>query len=378
MVYVIREVLCDLGIPKILIYANMSGSKGYHVEIFFEKEIHITQSEQLFNIVKNKIGELIDVFPEGEIERRPLPNQGMKLPLGIHRKTGNICWFVDIDDGCAPIKTQEYILTVDKVNNDIIETILEDHSYQKKPKSITKVKKKTISIPTRDLDTPTVEKAETLLRYGIQSPGTRHKSLVQLSYYYRHLGFHQEEIEDALTKWLIAQPKNMYKTPYKECQKEIKRMAISAMQKDFSFLEQSKTISFYSSEVEALFGSQNTPKPLSTYMALLIHHKRFSRKDGWFFMSYQQVSTATGHSPRTAFTHIKKLQENGSLEYYQNYDYYHDGVRPMHKPNLYKIWLPDFVKTDDKKLDFTLMDLSDYRKIKANLVRHYYFDLVGI
>lgn len=77
-----------------------SGSKGYHLWLFFEKFIPTTDTLNLAKVVIANCspppeGVSVEIFPKQE-KAADLGNL-IKLPLGIHKKTGNRCWFLNGD-----------------------------------------------------------------------------------------------------------------------------------------------------------------------------------------------------------------------------------------------------------------------------------------
>ncbi|MHB8066163.1 MAG: TOTE conflict system archaeo-eukaryotic primase domain-containing protein [Ruminiclostridium sp.] len=109
-VYKLVYTLQEIGIPDEYIYISLSGSKGYHVDIFFDKPVENSDVQKLYLMVMNS-AELL----QKEVELRPSETKtgttlGMKLPLGVNQKTGNICWFCDYE-GLKPIKDYDYVIT---------------------------------------------------------------------------------------------------------------------------------------------------------------------------------------------------------------------------------------------------------------------------
>ena len=72
------------GIDQQFIYVSNSGNKGYHVELFFDRAIQWRALEPFYLEVIEKLDKT-----KKEVELRPTAN-GLKLPLGVHRKTGNL------------------------------------------------------------------------------------------------------------------------------------------------------------------------------------------------------------------------------------------------------------------------------------------------
>src|SRR5699024_1347835 len=63
-----------------------------------------------------KVMSEIELPKNGEVEFRPSWNQGVKLPLGVHQRTGNRCWFVD-NRTLEPIESFDYIMSIEPMDS---------------------------------------------------------------------------------------------------------------------------------------------------------------------------------------------------------------------------------------------------------------------
>lgn len=114
---VINE-LASLGIPKDRVYVSFSGHKGYHVEVFFDR---VVDTNRLYNLYQHVITNG-NLNPR-KVEFRPTQKMAIKLPLSVHRTTGNICWFVD-PATLEPIEDAMYIAEIEQVHVDDISDAL--------------------------------------------------------------------------------------------------------------------------------------------------------------------------------------------------------------------------------------------------------------
>ncbi|RSK36612.1 TOTE conflict system archaeo-eukaryotic primase domain-containing protein [Bhargavaea beijingensis] len=123
LVLSLYKELNQIGISSKYIHTSWSGSKGYHVDIYFSDVIHVSRVKRLFDYMEFRLKRN---FPNFDIERilefRPSPTQGVKLPLGVNLANkdpnSNICWYVDVKDGLKPIRTLEYILNIEPIKRD--------------------------------------------------------------------------------------------------------------------------------------------------------------------------------------------------------------------------------------------------------------------
>lgn len=131
-----------LGLGPIL---EDSGNKGYHLWLFFEDFAPTKDILDLAKIISANCspppeGVSVEVFPKQE-KAADLGNL-IKLPLGIHKKTGNRCWFLNEDFtsvGRPSVEDQiEYLKSV-KIctHSDVLEII---HRNREKKKDQLKLK----------------------------------------------------------------------------------------------------------------------------------------------------------------------------------------------------------------------------------------------
>lgn len=97
--------LVGFGIPRKHIYVSTSGGKGYHVEVFFDTIVNTCSLKRLYRAVIQHTG----LNPK-KVEFRPTYTQGIKLPLSVHYKTGNIAWY--LDNNFEEIKCLDYIFDI--------------------------------------------------------------------------------------------------------------------------------------------------------------------------------------------------------------------------------------------------------------------------
>lgn len=60
------------------------------MELIFDKLVYTNRLYALYSMVISQAN-----LDPRKVEFRLLPGNAIKLPLSIHGKTGNVCWFVD-------------------------------------------------------------------------------------------------------------------------------------------------------------------------------------------------------------------------------------------------------------------------------------------
>lgn len=129
------------------------------------------------------------------MEFRPTNTTAIKLPLSIHAKTGNICWYVDRET-FAFIKSPEYILEICQIPvADIDRLDIPLHVGQQEFPSAQKGS--CSSDETRNLGTMLVEQ------------GTRHNMMRNIAVFERTHGKSREECEVILAQWLEQQDQSL-------------------------------------------------------------------------------------------------------------------------------------------------------------------------
>ena len=81
-------------------YAEDSGFRGYHVWVFFDSWIPVRYINQFTDCVQKELGEssdgiTVELFPNNARVRAGKHGQKIRLPLGVHIRTGNRSYFVD-------------------------------------------------------------------------------------------------------------------------------------------------------------------------------------------------------------------------------------------------------------------------------------------
>src|SRR5699024_1888135 len=111
---------------KDYITVSFSGSKGYHVELFFDEAIQWQALEPFYKEVLLKLGKT-----KKEIELRPTGN-GLKLPLSTHRKTDNLSLISRFNNNFTGLillnqeESVKYLLNVKRINLDEFKELVLD------------------------------------------------------------------------------------------------------------------------------------------------------------------------------------------------------------------------------------------------------------
>ena len=319
-VYKLVDSLQNLGISGKYIHISLSGSKGYHVEVFFDQPVYNTDVEKLYNIVFNEFDKS-KLKKYGKIELRPEITKtnsvlGVKLPLGINLKTNNVCWFCDYSKSLKPIKKYDYILSIEQMPKEILLNILEKENdipiTPKQQYDIEEIKEKhkpLLEYKNNIDEKFTIDKVLDLIHNGLQITGSRHNALFNIIKYYKYVGFSQEVAKDYAIQWMEQQDKTTYTTKWEAVILDINEIIEYVYSNNCSFVIKNIDINIIIEEITEIIKIKGKNNRLVLY-SLLIHSKRYATKNGIFYMSYAQMTQVTGIKSRTTLIKIiKELEE---------------------------------------------------------------------
>lgn len=352
--YKLADTLNKIGIKDF--YISNSGGKGYHVEIFIEDLIPVTTAQRFYNLVINKA----EVFGyDGEVEFRPTNKQGVKLPLGINQKyyrMGGYCSFCDIEDGLKE-KTEdenyEYFLNIRKIKREVINDILniEEDSLEQNNSTLKKKIQETEEVITKHNELPiynpteeySLDKINDIYVNGLKRQGTRNNACFNIAKFLKYHGCNKEETEKYLIDWMKKQDKRYYTTPLNEALKDIKGIVKRVYENDIPIIPKKEEVEVSFNEINEIIKKCPKKNQKLLLYSMLIHSKRFATKRGIFYMTYKQMSEATGLVEKTVRNQINQLEKLGVIEVVErnrnNYEFNRELNIPVSKPNKYKILL---------------------------------------
>lgn len=220
VVHKVIDTMVELGIPKEKIYVSDSGGKGYHVDIFFANSIYNWRAKELYELVIY-FGEL----DRRKVEYRPTKSQAIKLPLGVHQKTGNRCWFVDRDT-LVPIEDFNYIDRTEKIEVYRIEQIIKEGNLRRFYIMLEEAKN---SEQTEQSGSGKRYKKISPSNITIDVAGTRQQCMVKEALRLYRAGGEYPDIHKGLEAWLDAQDPAMYKDSWQECLRNIDNISAWVM-----------------------------------------------------------------------------------------------------------------------------------------------------
>jgi hypothetical protein len=316
------------------INVSLSGSKGYHVEVFFDEVVSFKQIEYLYDLVLEELYYSTDYNSlkvtndnnmtleqlKQKIELRPKSNIGVKLPLSIHQVTKNVCYYCD-NISIDPIRDINHIFSIQKCPREYIEYAIEKgnefrHDRESINRFNTEVKEKVKPAKSQRLYTSeeyTVEYIEDLIDNGLKIQGSRHNSLMKIARYYYHLGLASEDNEKELYNWMQWQNEKYYNSSEIEWRNDIKSILEYVYENARGITGIVRDVTINKIEMIEILKHSARKKKLLFY-ALIIHSKRYSINNGEFYMTYEQIYESTGLADDTITKYIKELLDEGEIE----------------------------------------------------------------
>lgn len=319
----------QFGIPRNFVHVSTSGGKGYHVEVFFDDIVYTNKLAILYDyvIISGKLD-------ARKVEFRPTHTQSIKLPLSVHYKTGNVCWFLN-PSSFEPYPSSDYIFGIEKfprgrfnelvtncgLRNSITETnnpVLERITNSDAPK-------------TKEI-TPEIEALISSSSYPrITAQGQRHFLMRSIAINNRVRGMSQEDSYKALEAWWYDQNKDHTNTPTKEALDD----AASLVRWTFSdaFVPPTRNRKLVIDEDLLSFVLAQKLR-ITRKIAFLL--ACFSSAYGSLKMSHVRIAEYVGCSELSAYNTLCRMAEDGWIDIIRSGRVFRDGnFRQL--PNTYKI-----------------------------------------
>ncbi len=293
------DCLEAFGFPRDQIYVSFSGGKGYHVEIFFDNLVATEQLAQMYRWVVTK-----GAFDPHKVEFRPTNTMAIKLPLSIHARTGNMCWYVNRET-LAPIERAEYIMEIEPIPASMLPQLIAANIRDETPYEILPVAASTkekgggkSSEQTRNLGTTLMEE------------GTRHNIMRNIAVHARHQGITEDQCRQRLLTWYDEQDKTHIRSTPEVVLADIEEL-ISWVYSDrfelnYAYPKSEVTISETDSR---LILSQRSRSARRIVFFLLARCK--ARQ---FKINYHAIAKAIHVSVKTTTKTILRLEQEGVLE----------------------------------------------------------------
>lgn len=316
------------------IHVSFSGNKGYHVDLFFDKAIKLTDSKSFYHAVL-----AVADLESNNVEFRPTYTQAVKIPPGIHQKTDSRCWFVD-NVTLELIESFDYLNEVEPMDHAIILDALIEITPEQLAE-FDQVRERTNVDITVVTESQAFSKVTDILKAGrLLGSNTRHETTVLLAAFCNTQGYEQDDAIDLILGVLHATPADYFSEGSKPemWEKEARRIVKLAFGNDYKLGNADKTVTIYKSEILAVL-SVGTFRQKQLAYAMLVTSKRYGET---FYLTMSTAMRMVGTNARdTVNRAIKKLVEVRFIEYARKGELdkakSRESGHAFYKPNRYRI-----------------------------------------
>lgn len=317
-VRLVVDTLVKLGFPKDRVYLSTSGRKGYHVDMFFFPYIYNNTAKNIYDLViwQTKLD------PK-KVEFRPTHTQAIKLPLGIHAKTGKRCWFLD-QDTLDPVEDLWYICRTKTIPVESVSNILKIWNRKLwNERYVEMICGDQTNVCNTQLEYDVDDKNEYYAKHQLTATGTRHDMMLKIARDVRLCGANRYQIAKVLTGWYYRQdPLYIDSTP-DEVSVDIRDISawaeenVPVVKRRNVDSSKRKPIIFTKHDINYILMA---PTSAARKTALLIW--TYCKIYGASHISYEAIANTIGCVPATAQTAVGALvknhvvnKESGGLHY---------------------------------------------------------------
>lgn len=322
------------------IATSVSGNKGYHVEIFFDKPLTFEIAEDFYYKILLECD-----FDADEVELRPRSNIGVKLPLGLNRVTGVKCNYIDwLTYAEIPDRSIQDVVKLDKyefirsneltknthkikynskiynreINNKRIFNELRAYNDVDTAKEMADMAT-SIDYSASEVNSIIASVVEVLER-GYFTPKDmfkRHDYAYFISIFLKEQGVEQEATINKINQIMLStreQFKDLIKSSEEFTVSETERIVNLVYSKNYKLIKQQHDIYFTNEEfLDMLTIEKYQQRRL--YLAMLGHSKRFNRTNKTFCMTFETMRAMNIKNNGTDMSkNLKELADNGYIE----------------------------------------------------------------
>lgn len=291
----VMDALEEMGFPRDLIYVSFSGGKGYHIEMFFDRPVKTDKLKQIYASVIERKG-----LDPRKVEFRPTHGSAIKLPLSVHAKTGNVCWFVS-PDTFELIETYDYLLDIRQIPAGVVDVVLGIRSA---------------GVHSDD-DMPEAGPAdsqssvEALIMANLEEESTRHDMMRRIAVSMRYNGHDREDVHKTLIEWYERQDKSLIRSSREEVLRDVDKIVEWVFSKDFVIHKTShpQSVCITYEDVKLALSSGNRADKRVMFLLIV---RTIAKQTA---ISMAEIATVTGLSRATVENAIKRLCKHGKLGY---------------------------------------------------------------
>lgn len=349
-VHGVLETLVNMGFPRERIYVSFSGGKGYHVEMFFDQLVRTDQLKSIYDRVISATE-----YDPKKVEFRPTHGNAIKLPLSIHARTGNVCWFVDpMTLDC--IENHDYLVTIKQISADVLNSIAPATSWNGEAGDAQRQYMKAQERSHDDFSDCD----------DLTACGMRHDKMRKRAVFLRNNGFSEAEIRSDLLSWYERQDKAFIRSTQEEVMKDIDALLKWLFSDQFELRadQDAKRVRISATDMNMVLtaGKRSCKRVLFLLLARSIVRQRA--------ITLTEITRVTGISRPTVIKVIRELIEKQALRC--------DAGARIHMPdhqfycesNRYTVYHYCDDKSD-KVLDFNIDDvMSNFDDCYHQAIKH--------
>lgn len=364
------ETLTDVyGLQLENMLVSFSGSKGYHVDVFLDKAIALEKAKQFYHLVLQETGHDFT-----EIELRPTAGQGYKLPLSVHRKSGNVACIVD--SLMLTEQPREAVFNVIKADTEAILELL--------PEQIKGRNELTLDATTAAEFEDTIdgmkmfvpndyrESMGQILKEGtLLYKDSRNSSTFFLSIFLKEQGYTQDETAGATAEII----ENTYKhkrdlidaaTALEYALKECYRIAAVVYDRDYSISgHKPQPVRIYKEDILLTLKAKRK-EHRQLLFSMICHSKRYAATDGTFYMAYSVMTKVGNTKERGALArYTENLKEQGLINVIQRNKRKEKSLKS--ETNVYSVNQTIKTYKSDTFIELDSFDVSDWAKVTTQL-----------
>lgn len=368
---------------------SFSGSKGYHVDILFNNTVSTEVLEKLGKYIIKKY-ELDNIRVDGkliaEVELRGCNNAGVKLPLGINKKSNKFMHY--LNDDLNPITQKQFVKNFELK---IMKTETLYNLYNSLEIDYIEDIKKVIIEPKPKKDNK--EEPKELLKYDkteldyivqnevLKNQGTRNNIIYLVALWCNSHKIKQEEALKKLYRIIDNTPTQLYNNKtssqwkYEECKKVVEKVYSNNL-----VLFDVKEVGLNKSILLWIMEHCKTLKQMNIFLCHIFHAIKWGN-EGVYFLSESTINKYTGATNKTIEKLNRELVEIGILEVVEKGRYIDlgNGIKKG-IATTYKLAIPEIEEIDFKikndKINFIKLCKKYLNKkdILAYIPKQTYYD----
>ena len=317
----IIDILSKIGFPRERIYVSTSGGKGFHVEMFFSSIMFTSDLKNIYNYVC-AVGKLDTT----KVEFRPTGGQSIKLPLSVHRKTGNICWYLD-QETLKPIPNPEYIMKIEQIPHELALSISKNLPHYGYTLGYDREK-----IAERVLSDEEMDAFSGDHYPDLTEPGKRNALMVQIAVHNRYRNMDRDTCEVELRSWYHRQNPEFIKSSEDFVEMELTKILDWVYGDKFVIGSRKREIVFLKSDMKILFAQDKRSERLVLFLI-----QYYEKAHGSCCLSVERISEQIGLGMRTVHTAIQYLVTNRWIEIMSSSAVKKKDSGYVRRPNRYKV-----------------------------------------